>query len=193
MLRRCLPGAVVRAWACGLVVCLLCAALDWHRAAAQSGAPPAGARSVAGAAQPDLAKLFDEVVSTIQDKFFDESQLREINWQERARAARPAAVASPTVEEAVRRINALLGELKTSHTELLTPDQYAYYFVLDIVGIVPDASGLLDRRFWGSSPYYPGIGAFTRELDGHHFVQRHSGGILRRIGRACCTGTNCSQ
>jgi carboxyl-terminal processing protease len=28
----------------------------------------------------------------------------------------------------------------------------------------------MSRRFWGSGPHYPGIGVFTRQVDGHHFV-----------------------
>src|SRR5262249_26575589 len=73
-------------------------------------------------------------------------------------------------EDAVRRINALLAELKTSHTGLFTPDDYEYYILPDILGVDPGLTELASRRFWGSGPYYPGIGAFTREVDGRHFV-----------------------
>ena len=64
----------------------------------------------------------------------------------------------------------MLSELKTSHTGLFTPDDYDYYAILDVVGGGADVAGLLSTRFWGSGPYYPGIGAFTREVDGCHFV-----------------------
>ena len=59
--------------------------------------------------------------------------------------------------------------MRTTHTRLFTPDDYDYYVLLDIVGAGVDRD-FLSRRFWGSGPYYPGTGAFTQQLDGHHFV-----------------------
>jgi carboxyl-terminal processing protease len=79
---------------------------------------------------------------------------------------RPSVLSAATVADAVRQINLLLSELKTSHTELFTPDEYQYYILLDVVG----GGDAVRSHFWGSRPYYPGIGVFTRELDGHHFV-----------------------
>jgi carboxyl-terminal processing protease len=126
-----------------------------------------------------LAKLFDMVVDTIEQKFFDSAKLKDIDWGARARAARPSVIVAPSMEEAVRRINTLLSELKTSHTRLFTPDEYDYYALLDIVGSPAaredmDAAtfpeNLIARRFWGSGPYYLGTGAFTRDVDGHHFI-----------------------
>lgn len=70
----------------------------------------------------------------------------------------------------MRRINALLAELKTSHTALLTPEEYNYYILLDIVGAGTNGPEFMARHFWGSGPYYPGIGAFTRLVEGRHFV-----------------------
>jgi carboxyl-terminal processing protease len=118
----------------------------------------------------DLAKLFDVVVETVDEKFFDELILRQIDWRARAQAVRPSVLSADSAEEAVRRINDLLSELRTSHTALFTPDDYEYYILLDIVGAGGDRSDLMSRRFWGSGPYYPGIGAFTRQVDGRHFV-----------------------
>src|ERR1043166_652422 len=89
------------------------------------------------AAEPELdrAALFDAVVKTVEKEFFDVQRLREIDWSARAQAVRPKVLAAPTQDDAVRAINALLAELKTSHTGLFTPDDYFYYMLLDLVGL----------------------------------------------------------
>ena len=118
----------------------------------------------------DRAKLFDAVVEATEKNFFDAQRLRETNWRASAAATRAAVLEAPDATQAVARINALLGELKTSHTVLLTPDDYQYYFLLDIVGAGAGGSEFLTRLFWGSGPYYPGTGAFTRLVDGRPIV-----------------------
>ena len=72
----------------------------------------------------DRAKLFDAVVETIQARFFDEAKLKQLDWRTRAQAVRASVLSAATAEDAVRQINALLSELKTSHTWLFTPDDY---------------------------------------------------------------------
>jgi carboxyl-terminal processing protease len=119
----------------------------------------------------DRAKLFDAVVDTVDKEFFDEAILRQIDWRSRAQAVRPSVLSAATAEEAVRRINGLLSELKTSHTALFTPDDYEYYILLDILGAPSNQSDLISRRFWGNGPYYPGIGVFTRKVEGRHFIE----------------------
>jgi carboxyl-terminal processing protease len=122
-----------------------------------------------GPARKELAKLHDAVVETIEQNFFDVALLRQIDWRAHADAARPTVLAAASTDEAVRRINGLLSELKTSHTALFTPDDYEYYALLDIQRT--DATGLMSRRFWGAGgPYYPGIGVFTRQVDARHLV-----------------------
>jgi carboxyl-terminal processing protease len=122
----------------------------------------------ADAAEIDRASLLDAVIERVEQKFFDVRRLKEIDWRARAEAARASVLAAPTTDEAARQINALLAELKTSHTGLFTPDDYFYPLVLDVVG--PHDSDLIQRRFWGAGPYYPGTGAFTRIADGRHFI-----------------------
>src|SRR5262249_10146131 len=102
--------------------------------------------------------------------FVDVELLRKVDWRTRANAVRPSVLSAPTIEDAVRRMNALLAELKTSHTILLTPDEHFYYILLDVVGTGSGGSDLLTRKFWGGGPYYPGTGAFTRAIDERHFV-----------------------
>jgi carboxyl-terminal processing protease len=115
-----------------------------------------------------LAQLFDAVIEAVNQKFFDPAVLRKVVWQERVQATRQLVLGSKTADDAIRQINKLLAELAASHTALYTPDDYEYYILLDIVG-----SGLRDftsRRFWGTGPYYPGIGVFTRKADGQNFA-----------------------
>jgi len=118
----------------------------------------------------DVAKLYDAVVETIDQRFYDEGILKKLDWRARAQALRPSVVSAATAQDAARQINELLSELKTSHTGLFTPDDYEYYILLDVVGLGPEVAGLMSRRFWGTGPYYPGIGAFTRRVEGRHFV-----------------------
>ena len=118
----------------------------------------------------ELARLFDAVVETIEKKFFDETLLKRLDWRARANAVRPSVLSAAGTEDAARRINALLSELNTSHTALYTPDDYQYYILLDVLRGDWETVDLVSRRFWGSGPYYPGIGAFTRQVEDRHFV-----------------------
>ena len=77
---------------------------------------------------------------------------------------------APSSGEAIQLIKSLLGELKTSHTALYTPDDLEYSILLDVVPPRSDPDQLMDRKFWGSRSHYAGIGAFTREIDGRHFI-----------------------
>jgi len=149
-----------------IVLFVACAGFP-HALGAEAAAP--AIRADRGEQSLDLAKLFDAVVDTVEQRFFDVTRLREVDWQAHAAAIRPFVLSAASTEDAVRRINGLLSELKTSHTWLFTPDEYDYYALLDVVGGT-DVAELMSRRFWGSGPYYPGIGAFTREMDGRHFV-----------------------
>jgi carboxyl-terminal processing protease len=136
----------------------------------QERPPGAHAQGPGDRQSVDLAKLYDAVVDTIEQKFFDEALLKRLDWRERAKAFRPTVLSAATAEDAFRQINALLSELKTSHTALFAPDDYEYYVLLDVLGPDPSLTDLMSRRFWGSGPYFPGIGIFTREIDGLHFV-----------------------
>jgi len=72
----------------------------------------------------DLARLFDAVVETVEASFFDKALLRELDWRRRAAGVRASIITASSTDNAVRRINALIAELKTSHCALLTPDEY---------------------------------------------------------------------
>lgn len=118
----------------------------------------------------DAGELFDRVVATLHKKYFDPDQMARELWVERANAARDDVVGGTTPAGAIARINALLAELKASHLHLHSPDDLAYYFLLDLSPNAPGARALIERRFWGSRPNFASIGAFTTEISGRHFI-----------------------
>jgi carboxyl-terminal processing protease len=139
--------------------------------ASRAEVPAVAARSETSASERvDPAKLFDAVVDTIERRFVDTDMLKALDWPARAAAVRPAVVAAATVEEAVDLIKKLLAELKLSHTEFTTPDEYRYYITLDAFSEYSSAANFIVDSFWGNGPYYPGIGIFTAMVDGRHFI-----------------------
>jgi carboxyl-terminal processing protease len=118
----------------------------------------------------DPAKLFDAVVDTIERRFVDTEMLKALDWPARAAAVRASVVSAATVDEAVDLIKKLLAELKISHTEFTTPDEVRYYVTLDAFSEYSGVASFIAERFWGSGPYFPGIGAFTAMVDGRHYI-----------------------
>lgn len=121
-------------------------------------------------ATADFGKLLDAVVERTAKSFWDKGRLAEVGWRKRAAEVRQGVVESPTLEEAARRINALLAELETSHTGLLTPDDVDYYILLAVFGGSGMSQQEFDERFWGAGVTYAGIGHFSVRIDGRHFV-----------------------
>jgi carboxyl-terminal processing protease len=121
-------------------------------------------------APTELGKLFDAVVETTAKHFWDKERLTEAGWEQRAAEVRQSVVDAPNLEEAARRINALLTELKTSHTGLLTPDDVDYYILHAVFGRAGMAQRDFDDRFWGAGVTYAGIGHFSVRIDGRDFV-----------------------
>jgi carboxyl-terminal processing protease len=134
--------------------------------AAASGALPAGAQT--GNEPGDLragvnSADFDQVWELVRDRFYDPS-LHGLDWQAVKARYRPQAIAAGSREEAAVAINAMLAELRASHTHYYTPEDPAYYQLADIFAGALEHHGLR-RLFPNSEVAYPGIGAFT-EADG---------------------------
>jgi carboxyl-terminal processing protease len=153
-----------------VLIALLCPVVCLAPIVARADQPKPATVTSSQSATVDLAKLFDAVVETTERHFYDTQRLARLNWLKQAEAVRSSVVKAATRDDGVRQINALLGKLGISHTALFTPDDYEYYILLDIVGPGRDAGNFLSRVFWGSDPYYPGIGVFTKSVDGRHFV-----------------------
>jgi carboxyl-terminal processing protease len=144
-------------------------------------AQEASRAEVAAPAQPtreELGRLFDAVVETTQREFWDKDRLEAVGWQARAAAVRESVVEAGSLEEAARRINALLGGLGASHTGLLTPDDVDYYILLDVFTRgEPGERGGRRRKLQdlaaaggGRGVRYAGIGVFTARIGGRDFV-----------------------
>src|SRR5262245_2303067 len=121
-------------------------------------------------AAAELGKLFDAVVETTAKHFWDKDRLADVGWAKRAAEVRPSVVEAPNYEEAARRVNALLAELKTSHTGLLMPDDVDYYILLAVFGGAGMPQQEYNDKFWGAGVTYAGIGHFSVRIDGRDFV-----------------------
>jgi hypothetical protein len=121
-----------------------------------------------GASTADgYAALFDEAWRVTRDRFYDPG-MAGLDWQAVGDKYRPKAEASSSSAEFATIINAMLAELGASHMGYFTPADPAYYQLADIFGGTErdDAK----RFFDGSEVRYPGIGIFTREIEGRTFV-----------------------
>ena len=144
--------------------------LSTPTAALAQEAPHSQLQVKVAASVDDFGALFDAVITTTSKSFWDKERLAAIGWEKRAAEARQSVVEAPSLEEAARRINALLGEIKTSHTALLTPDDVDYYILMAVFGGASMPQDEFDTRFWGAGVTYAGIGHFSIRLDGRDFV-----------------------
>lgn len=139
-----------RAWLIVLAVCLFVSI--GHAAAQQRRMdPPENGAQV----NDEFRRLFDAVVAATRHAFWNKERLQEVRWELRAEEARAGVVEAATLQEAARRINALLGLLRTSHTSLQTPEDVFYYLQKDV--------------FWGKGSF-DGIGTFSERIDDRDFI-----------------------
>lgn len=120
----------------------------------------------ADAEQVDRGAVFDEAWRTVRDNFYDRN-LRGLDWDAVKERHRPAYLAAKTAGERSAAINAMLAELDASHMFHFTRDDPAYYQLLGIFqyGVREGIKKHLDGDI-----KYPGIGVFTKTLDGKIFV-----------------------
>src|SRR5215470_4677198 len=128
-----------------------------------------GSLAALGAWQPDASQgearrtTFDEVWETVRDRFYDR-HLHGLDWPAVRRRYLPLVDSAQSREQLAVVINAMLAELGTSHTQLYTPEDTAYYQLADIFIDSWRRRGL-DRIFPSGEIGYSGIGAFTNEDD----------------------------
>jgi carboxyl-terminal processing protease len=165
--------------ALGLVACFVVALHIGvtHPLAQEASRAERGVAS--GPAREELGRLFDTVVDTTTRAFWDGDRLEAIGWKSRAAAVREGVLDAASYEEAARRINQLLAELKTSHTNLFTPDEVDYYVLLDVFTYgergergdrrrkLQDLAATVGRQ----GVRFAGIGIFTTHLDDRDFVE----------------------
>jgi carboxyl-terminal processing protease len=125
--------------------------------------------------------LIDEVGRLVSRYFYDRDAV-ERDWAE-ARAEHVATLpADPTGDEVAAALDAMLAELGASHTGHYTPDDVAYYELLDIFAR-DEWTPRLRRLFPGGSIAYTGIGVVPRTLEGRVFLAGiYHGGPAARAG-----------
>jgi carboxyl-terminal processing protease len=141
-------------------------------------APPTLAHGMPDAATEAEARgdsaVLDEAWRVIRDNFY-RRDLAAVGWDEVRQRLRADYARARSPEERAAVINRMLDTLGASHTRLYTPGEPAYYQLMDIF-----AHGLrrdLPRLFPDGKVVYPGIGIFTRELDGRTFVSGRLDGL----------------
>jgi len=127
---------------------------------------------IASGQKPDVG-VFDEVWRIVNQHFYD-PQFHGRDWQALRDHYRPLAEAAPDADAQAKVIDAMLAELGASHTGRYRQNDPAYYQLLDIF------SGALRRdlnRLFPDGVRYPGIGLFTKLIDGKLFVSGTIAGL----------------
>lgn len=114
----------------------------------------------------DRGAVFDEAWNTVRANFYDRT-MRGLDWDKVKEQYRPQYIAARTDKDRSIAINAMLAELHASHMFHFTRDDPAYY---QLIGIF--AYGLREgiKKHLDGDIRYPGIGVFTRDIDGKTFV-----------------------
>src|SRR6476619_6836237 len=74
--------------------------------------------------KPDVKnKTFEKVWRTVNEKFFDPN-FNGVNWKDVHDRYSPLVVSSKSDAEFYGLLNKMLGELKTSHMEIYTPESF---------------------------------------------------------------------
>jgi carboxyl-terminal processing protease len=110
--------------------------------------------------------VFGEIGDTIAKYFYDPRFVTEQFGGIRKRYGEQVAAARSQSQFA-EVIDAMLAELKASHTHYYTPQDPAYYQLASIFAAHPNVRPLLQ----GKPPLYPSIGIETRRRGGKVFVQ----------------------
>jgi carboxyl-terminal processing protease len=118
------------------------------------------------AREPANAEVFDEAARLVRDNFYD-PKFGGRDWNAIAARHRPHYRQAAGDKERSAAINAMLDELGASHTMHVTDADPRYYQLVDIFrfGLRNSIPKHLPR---GNA--YPGIGIFTREIEGKTFV-----------------------
>ncbi|MEM9089356.1 MAG: S41 family peptidase [Cyanobacteria bacterium P01_F01_bin.53] len=127
-----------------------------------------GANMPAASEEP---ALFEAVWETINEHFYDPN-FNGVDWATTGAQYRSRVAQASSKSEQTALINTMLSELNTSHTQLYTPDDPAYYQLLGIFyPRVPAFKSQLEESFPDGEINYTGIGAITRKKGKKTFVQ----------------------
>ena len=110
---------------------------------------------------------FDEVWRLVRDRFYD-SKLHGLDWTAIGDTYRPRYAAAASAAERSAVINAMLAELKVSHTRHYINDDPGYYQLAEIFSYPLRSE--IPKHFPSNKVIYPGIGIFTKTIEGKTFV-----------------------
>jgi carboxyl-terminal processing protease len=133
---------------------------------AQTPAPQSPPPPAAEIRPESRLTVFDEVWQSVRDYFYDPT-LRHLDWTAIRDKYRPL-VAAAADEEHAAVINRMLDELAASHTRYYTPDDPAYYQLLDI--FAGPLRRALRRVFPDGQVVYPSLGIFTQRIEDKTFI-----------------------
>jgi carboxyl-terminal processing protease len=124
---------------------------------------------ISQAASPQ-AKTFEQAWKTVNDNFFD-PKFNGADWKALREKYAPQAAKAQSADDLAVVVNAMISELKTSHTRFYTPNETAYY---QLLGIFQPRSrelkNLPKEIFPKNKLEYSGIGIFTKAIANKTFV-----------------------
>lgn len=109
----------------------------------------------------------DAVWRLVKSDFFD-PDLRGLDWQAIGQRYRARAEKASTDAEVAAVVNAMLGELDTSHTRYFTPEETGFYQLLALFQQFHRDKPVYEERFGEGPVRYTGIGLFTEQVDGSY-------------------------
>jgi len=138
-----------------------------------SGAIAQDSRATAASADAetfDGGRLLAFVLERLKANFAYPELLERPSFTEKTEAVRADIARAKTVAEAQPMINALLGELKISHTAFYTTDDIEYPILLDAIGRGDGIAELIRETWWANLPSLDNPGVFFTRIDGQWFV-----------------------
>ncbi|HEY9819767.1 MAG TPA: S41 family peptidase [Candidatus Sericytochromatia bacterium] len=110
----------------------------------------------------------NEVWQKVDENFFD-PKFNGVDWKQKREEYQSRVKQAQSIEEASGVINQMLSELNTSHTRFYNKLEPAYYQLLGIF----DSRGFrkeINKVFPDGKIDYPGIGIFTKDINGKTFI-----------------------
>ena len=110
----------------------------------------------------------NEVWQEVDENFFD-PKFNGVDWKKKRQEYESRVKQAQSIEEASGVINQMLSELNTSHTRFYNKLEPAYYQLLGIF----DSRGFrkeINKVFPDGKIDYPGIGIFTKDINGKTFI-----------------------
>ena len=116
------------------------------------------------------AQIFDRAWQTVNENFFD-PKFNGVDWKAIREQYKSPAIQAKSKAEFATVVNQMLSQLRTSHTRYYTADEPAYYQILGIFAKRnPELQKQLKKFLPQGKIEYPGIGIFTKEIQGRTFI-----------------------